>query len=1301
MVKKILPYLALLVLFASLGYAQKVPIGAEAVTPVGTFELIYNTEQCLSDCEMILKYDTPADIGVISKQKAAYGYELDYKKVTEGIPDIDVATYVGKEITTTIQVPVFENYIETTLYDLNGDIKNCEEIGGVLNKGQCAVDSIKQRQNGTTSETRKSFAYEKVDLETYAFQASTTYYIKYVGKRTPTLGAISVDFIPKFSDRELTEFAFWDGNWSYKKYITITNSTGADIPTGFVVDLNIADFNTTNCISQGKCQTDLDDLRIIANVNGTQTEIPLKTERDSNVNNVDTNRIWFALQFGLTNGSSTSASGDDANNGYSIYYGNTAATAQNKQSKFLNPALDTNVAVGDYNTTVFLWHMEEGSGRTLEDSTKTTNIVTVSTDANYLPFVQGQFGRGFSTGDDFNGATTFAFTSLKGYTIEAWVRGTNYSNNDGVVQFGASQASAGAFSISFESTGRFKCLQNDGSVDEALQPAGQLTNGTTYHVACDWNGTSVGLYVDNVLKASAASGVLSGNSTIVKIGKYDTTNFFDGILDEVRFSNYSKKLSGESFPTGSWKNHVNVVASLGSEQSNTGVLTANFTNTPSAPSLDLTGGITSVLVDMNDTSITTAVGGSINAWLWKVNNVQQSTDQNFRYTFTAIGDYNVSLRAGDTNGNFAQKDRTVTVTNLHADFYFAPSKPILDPYADQNTVNVDMNDTSLHTVSIPTYVWRINGTQQSTDQNFRYNFTSAGDYNVSLRITDANGNSRQRDANVTVRTLSPQFTYTPSPPLLDLENGVSLVNVDFNSISLFSFSISSWLWKVNNVQQSTDQNFRYVFTVAGDYNVSLRIVDANSNSRQEDKNVTVGTAPQGLDINFSYLATAPTLDVNYGVTSTSTVNYFVWGFPNDQNQTGRYATFKYRTGDTRKVCVIANGSGDVNRLYCETFYDTRVILKIPKNIVTLDNITPFSPSVNIIPAQSYSNVSLDQNFWFIYQSDFNGYNLIVDTNTGFYISTYAINLGTTDLNKTIQPYIVPVASGIEVIFTSKDSLTGQVIPRTQIDFSRNISTVGNVLVQSGITDSTGRITLSFIPNIDHNFSKYYPLGTLIQTGTYTPVTLDATDGIILTVPSTITVDTNALGNADINFLQTTQVSVKSNGTVDLNQIVTSNRIITSINIKIDHNGTTLYNDTNSGAVASGGVFNQNISVAGLDRTLPLVIIYTITFSGGATQTISQALTIVDSTSNTLQDTFAGAKDDLGGLGGTMFLAAIIIAILLGALHYTIPQFDNSHSFLIASVILLFLSLIGWVGFVDWILGSILGGALYAIRRIDV
>jgi len=71
--------------------------------------------------------------------------------------------------------------------------------------------------------------------------------------------------------------------------------------------------------------------------------------------------------------------------------------------------------------------------------------------------------------------------------------------------------------------------------------------------------------------------------------------------------------------------------------------------------------------------------------------------------------------------------------------------------------------------------------------------------------------------------------------------------------------------------------------------------------------------PENIDINFTFTTTAPTLDVNYGVTSTSVINYAVWGFPNDNNILGLVATQNYRSGALREVCVVVKPKVLVNR----------------------------------------------------------------------------------------------------------------------------------------------------------------------------------------------------------------------------------------------------------------------------------------------------------------------------------------------------------------------------------------------------
>ena len=165
----------------------------------------------------------------------------------------------------------------------------------------------------------------------------------------------------------------------------------------------------------------------------------------------------------------------------------------------------------------------------------------------------------------------------------------------------------------------------------------------------------------------------------------------------------------------------------------------------------------------------------------------------------------------------------------------------------------------------------------------------------------------------------------------------------------------------------------------------------------------------------------------------------------------------------------------------------------------------------------------------------------------------------------------------------------------------------------------------------------------------------------------------------------------------MNQLVSSSRAIATIAISIDHNGTNLFSDSNSGAVATGGVFSQTVDVTGLSNFFPLIITYTITFSDNNTFVQTKAITIGR---GELLDSFVNAQAELGDVAGTMILSAFILALVLGILHFSFPSADNSHSFVLAATILLFLSFIGYVDGVSWVFASLAGGMAYFLRRVD-
>ncbi len=554
-----------------------------------------------------------------------------------------------------------------------------------------------------------------------------------------------------------------------------------------------------------------------------------------------------------------------------------------------------------------------------------------------------------------------------------------------------------------------------------------------------------------------------------------------------------------------------------------------------------------------------------------------------------------------------------------------------------------------------------------------------------------------------VSSVFADFNSSPAAPyVLDQDGGVDSITIDFNDTStyLFGDSYASTVWDANGTEFSTDQNSSRIFSTIGDFNITQIVTSTDGNVSQKERTITIQQAGQTIDINFVFKAETALADVNFGVTvdgNADAINFAVWGFPNDKNLSGLVVNQQYRVGDVKEVCVVVNTTGDVNKVACENFFITKVITKIPKDITNLSNITPFSASIDSIPPQSFSSVSVDQNFWFFNQGlDSNTHNLIVDANVSFFLSTYFIGLNGVDLNQTIQPYMVPATDGINVIITAKDSLTNDTVAGVVARFDRIVSTDGSVEVISGVTDDLGRISLPFIAGIDHNFTIQFPFGTILRVGTYIPQTIDATDGIGISVASTSVFDVNAIGVTDTNFLQS-QVTPQS--PVDLNVIITSTRLISAVTATVDHNGVELDTDSNSNCPVTCQ-FNFSVEVAGLNESFPLIIIVDYNYVDGGTLQVTKAVTI-STTPFRLFESFTTAKTrDLGDIGGTMFLSAIIIAIILGLVHFSFPSIDNSFTFVFAATILLFLSFVGWVDGVTWVIATIGAGAVYFMRRVD-
>lgn len=536
-----------------------------------------------------------------------------------------------------------------------------------------------------------------------------------------------------------------------------------------------------------------------------------------------------------------------------------------------------------------------------------------------------------------------------------------------------------------------------------------------------------------------------------------------------------------------------------------------------------------------------------------------------------------------------------------------------------------------------------------------------------------------------------------SPYYLDTENGITSVTIDFNDTSTYHNTkryLTAWL--VNDVNVSADQNLHYSFTTAGDYNISL-IVDANAGANryrdQQDYNLSIFNSPQGLDISFVNNDFNNNVDVNFTLTGTGTINYIVWGGTDfDFNRVGTTIRFDYNVSGVKQVCAIANGVGDINKLRCENFINSRVLVKSPMDEGTSAVLTPFDVSTNDSAQQTYTGQTLDLNV-FIFNAQGNDQNVLftIDYNASYYSGVYLIQTNATTTFHTLQPLLARIAISVNAVFHVIDVITQQTVPNIIITAKK-----GGILIGSTITDSTGTGTITLVVGDTYDLNITTLDGTILLTSTLRPIDLEYFIYVFL---EEITTSPTTPQSIEVVFEPSTgQVFQQADGTIDLNQTISAtNTTITSIRILIDQNGTTRYDQNFS----SAGLRSQDLNAATWDLNYQVNVTVTI-ISGMGTTVKTQSYLI---------NPFSSVPDFLTIINNFgVLLGAIgrLIFVVLSALVVTggfVGLSKNKH--VLVAIVLIWIGMFTAIGlnpnYVTWVplpvfFFALLGGVAFYLNK---
>lgn len=210
--------------------------------------------------------------------------------------------------------------------------------------------------------------------------------------------------------------------------------------------------------------------------------------------------------------------------------------------------------------------------------------------------------------------------------------------------------------------------------------------------------------------------------------------------------------------------------------------------TNQSPTASFTYSANELVVSFTDTSADP--DGTIVSWNWTFGDGTTSSDQNPTHTYSAPGDYTVTLTVTDDDGAAGVASKTISVTSS------TPNQPPVANFTFlANYLDVSFTDTSTDPDgTITAWSWNFGDGETSSLQNPVHTYPAAGTYTVSLTVTDNDNATNTATKTITVSALpvsvAPTFTNwsvanTSNPALKRVQINWSVAdgNGDLKSVS--------------------------------------------------------------------------------------------------------------------------------------------------------------------------------------------------------------------------------------------------------------------------------------------------------------------------------------------------------------------------------------------------------------------------------------------------------------------------------------------------------------------------------------
>jgi WD40 repeat protein len=279
--------------------------------------------------------------------------------------------------------------------------------------------------------------------------------------------------------------------------------------------------------------------------------------------------------------------------------------------------------------------------------------------------------------------------------------------------------------------------------------------------------------------------------------------------------------------------------------------------------------------------------------LWEV-----ATGKNI-YTFQDHKDFVYSV-AVSKDGNYAlsgSKDDSLKLwkINLPPTAVFTVSESLgIAPL----TVDLVANSSSDPDGNIVDYAWTSSDGQIASGNSTHLNFDVAGEYTITLTVTDDFGAIHRTQKTVTAKHLVANFDSSPT-------TGTAPLTVTLNA-SASEGDIVNYKWATSHQKNMTGKQVDLTFDKGGTYTITLTVIDSENRMAIIDKKIVINKPPQA---NFRFSPTqgnAPlilSLDGSISTDADGRIESYQWLSQNGQTVSGKKAEMTIEKGGKYTVTL--------------------------------------------------------------------------------------------------------------------------------------------------------------------------------------------------------------------------------------------------------------------------------------------------------------------------------------------------------------------------------------------------------------